>query len=84
MYSGDECLVYHSGTRLVIKYIGKEPFKELYEVRLEEGEWCSDEDVITLCHNTIRKDISIHKVRHWGGEVECIDEYNRYVKVHLW
>ena len=61
----DEGIVYYCGSKYKIIYIDKKIELGLlfYTIELLSGTWCVENDSITLCHNSIQKDINIKRLR---------------------
>lgn len=82
----DGNVVLHRGSRYKVRYRGKKIASGLlfYTLELVTGEWCSDIDILTLCHNSVKHDINIYGIRHCGGHIDKNEENVFNVEVHLW
>lgn len=82
----DEYVAYYHGSKYKIIYVEKKNELGLlfYTIELVSGTWSTEDDLITLCHNSIQTDINVYKVRHCGGAITSTTKNIKSVKVHIW
>jgi hypothetical protein len=69
--------VVYKDSKLRFKELGKQAAKTTYSAELIEGEWPSDDDLITLADGTIPP-----KGFHFGGVVYPLYENSKIVEVY--